>query len=425
MTPLQFENISIFKLNSGEILGFHNENLEVASLSTDLWNSLSLGKYGEELIELKYWSDSVNLNAKRFKNEQKTRTLTLNSTQLCNLKCIYCAAGGDGTYGSPVVKLDLKQGLPQLEWLMSKMTPGETFQINFLGGEPLLYPKVIREIASSALQFSKQFNIFVRFSVVTNGTRLIEQEVINLLQDFKMAVTISIDGPPEIQDKFRPKANGQGSSIDLEKSLKKLLLIKSDLPSIGLAAVFHKDHVGVLETYQYFLKWDVDFYELNFSHIENDREASLAFSQGMTAVADFAIIKGGEEELRKIRNFDGFFDRLDEQLKLENFCGAGKSLLSMDAKGDLYSCPWDINDKNLKLNSKIGLSANKLAPFQAPQIDKNHCRSCWAKYLCGGGCSYIHKNSTGFSQKIDPIFCERTQSLILTALMYYEKYRRN
>lgn len=425
MTPMQFENISIFKLISGEILGFHNENLEVANLSAELWNSLSLGQSGEELIELKDWSDSANLNAKSLKIEQKTRTITINSTQLCNLKCIYCAAGGDGTYGEPIVKLDLKQGLPQLEWLMSKMTPGETFQINFLGGEPLLYPNVIRDVASMALQFSKQFKILVRFSVVTNGTRLIENDVIELLQDFKMAVTVSLDGPPELQDRFRPSVNGQRSSIDLEKGLKRLLLIKSYLPSIGLAAVFHKDHVGVLETYRYFLNWDVDFYELNFSHIENNREASLAFSQGMNEVADFAITRGGEEELRKIRIFNGFFDRLDEQLKLENFCGAGKSLLSMDAKGGLYPCPWDINDRNLKLNSKIGLSEDKLIQFQSPQIDKNLCRTCWAKYLCGGGCSYIHKNSTGSSQKIDPIFCERTQSLILTALMYYEKYRRN
>ena len=435
MTLYQYEKISIFKLESGEVLGFHNDNLEVAKLSSSLWDSVKLGYKGEELDELKTWSDSVNLNVKRAVVDQKVKTLTINTTQLCNLKCSYCAAGGDGTYGSPTLKLDIKKGLPQLEWLMSRCLPGERFQINFLGGEPLLYPDVIREISVLAMELANQSQLALRFGVVTNGTLLANPKVIELLQEFRVAVTVSVDGPPEVQDRFRPKKSaaksGEGSSVDLEKGLEQLKLIKNKLPSVGLAAVFHSDYLDVLETYKYFLKWDLDYYEFNFSHTNFDLESSRAFTKQMEQVAEFADSIGGEDELRKIRSFDSIMNRLDEQVKLENFCGSGKSLLSMDASGDLYACPWDINDKTLKLgatpssqsNGKI--YKNHLDSYKAPQIEKLACSQCWAKFVCGGGCNYIHKaGSSEPATKIDPIFCERTQSLIMTTIMYYEKYRR-
>lgn len=486
MTLFQYENISIFKLDSGEILGFHNDNLEVAQLSASVWDAVKTSSaskakdMSEEMVELKLWSDSVYSKVKRAVVEQKVKTLTVNTTQLCNLKCTYCAAGGDGTYGSPTVKLDLKRGLPQLEWLMSRCLPGERFQINFLGGEPLLYPEVIRAIAERATELADETQVALRFGVVTNGTLLSNPKILELLQEFRIAVTVSVDGPPAVQDHFRPKKSGgaskaggvsvkegNGSSVELEKGLVALGKIKNRLPSIGLAAVFHRDYFNVLEAYQYFLQWDFDFYEFNYSHTDFDPESSKAFAKQMDAVAHFADFIGGEEELRKIRSFDSILNRLDEQVQLENFCGSGKSLLSMDAKGDLYACPWDINDKSLKLkvtpsNTVVSTSSssvasaptstssatstasvtgiapstfvlddkdsysNHLESYQAPQINKPGCHECWAKFVCGGGCNYIHKMGSVNEPavKVNSIFCERTQSLIMTTIMYYEKYRR-
>jgi len=432
MTLLQFKNISLLKLDSGDILGFHNENLEVARLDAGVWEAAQQGRSGEELEELQSWSRSVNRQVKRAVLEQKVKTLTVNTTQLCNLRCTYCAAGGDGTYGSPSVKIDLKKGLPQLEWLMSRCLPGERFQINYLGGEPLLYPDVMREISKKAAELAEIHQVALRFSVVTNGTQLHHPAVLDLLKDFRMAVTVSVDGPPEVQDRFRPnkKNTGEGSSVDLEKGLIKLQEIKNRLPSIGLAAVFHKEYTNVLEAYQYFLKWDFDFYEFNYSHTDFDPQGSREYTQGLQKVAQLADSLGGEDEFRKIRSFDSILNRLDEQVKLENFCGSGKSLLSMDAKGDLYACPWDINDKSLKMNDSssmagLGVDPGHWSSYAAPQVEKPVCHQCWAKFVCGGGCNYVHRGGTSIEgTKIDPIFCERTQSLIITMISYYEKYRR-
>jgi uncharacterized protein len=424
MTPVQFEKISIFKLGSGEILGFHNENLEIAQLSPSLFLALNEGRLGEELVELKAWSDSVNCESRTSVADVRVKTLTINSTQLCNLKCTYCAAGGDGTYGSPVVKLDLEKSLPQLEWLMARCLPGERFQINFVGGEPLLYPEILRAVAEKATALADRFQLAPRFAVVTNGTRFGSQKVIDVLIDFRMVVTVSIDGPPDIQDQFRPKANGQGSSVEVEQGLNRLKEIKNKLPAVGTSSVFHEGHTSILKTYEYLSRWNFDFYDFNFSHTDFVEQASLDYCLGLEALAQEADRRGGEEELRKIRGFDNLFQRLDEQLRIENFCGAGKSLLSMDARGDLYTCPWDINEKQLRINTSVGVNEDNLKEYHLPQISKSSCSRCWAKYLCGGGCHYTHKKSTGSVQNVDAFFCQRTQKLIFLALTYFEKYRR-
>ncbi len=438
MTLFRYENISLFKLDSGEVLGFHNDNLEVARVSSSLWSAAQNGAPSEELAELKSWSNSHNNQIKKLVVEQKTKTLTINTTQLCNLKCTYCAAGGDGTYGSPSLKLDLKKGLPQLEWLMARCLPGERFQINFLGGEPLLYPDVIREVAEYATQMANKHELALRLAVITNGTRLSDPDVLDLLVKYRVAVSVSVDGPPHIQNKFRPKKGTQenltDSSKDLERGLFQLRNIRDRLPAIGLAAVFHKDHYDVLETYKYLSMWDFDFYELSYSHTDFDSKASQQFSKGFAEVAQLADSRGGEAELRKIKTFDSIIHRLDEQLRIENFCGSGKSLLSMDAKGNLFACPWDINNNLSKVNSQehIGLNQSLLDSYKAPQIANHDCQSCWAKFVCGGGCNYSHSQAPSqgteanlnLTKKVDPVFCERMQSMIVTTLNYYEKYRR-
>ncbi|MEY4615685.1 MAG: hypothetical protein RJB66_645 [Pseudomonadota bacterium] len=423
MTPAQFGNVSIFKTGPNEFVGFHNVNLEVARLSPSLVDSFEAGKQSEELTELKSWSESVSESCKTSTLAQKIRTITVNATQLCNLKCTYCAAGGDGTYGDPQVKFDLKKGLPQLEWLIRQCEEGTSFQINFLGGEPLLYPETISQVAQWAQDFGATNKINVRFAVVTNGTRLLDVSVLALLIKFKIAVTVSVDGPPHVQDKFRPTKAGTPSSSILEAGLKQLSLIKEQLPSVGLSAVFHKDHLEIVQTYDYFRRWNFDFYELNFSHTDFDSEASKSFAKELSEVAALADAIGGECELRKIRHFDSIFQRLDDQVRVENFCGAGKSMLSMDARGSLFSCPWEISDRQLSLGQERESVLVNLPKYAQSQLQSRNCGSCWARFLCGGGCQYIHSRGTHSKDRVDQDFCDRTKNTISTLFIYYEKYR--
>ncbi len=107
---------------------------------------------------------------------------------------------------------------------------------------------------------------------------------------------------------------------------------------------------------------------------ENDDLSNKQFVDQMKMVAELAFISGGEKELRKITLFDQYFRALDNQQQTENFCGAGKSYLMVDAQNNLYTCPWDVGTKAEQVGHGSYLNDELLAAYQEPLIEKNNCR---------------------------------------------------
>jgi uncharacterized protein len=73
-------------------------------------------------------------------------------------------------------------------------------------------------------------------------------------------------------------------------------------------------------------------------------------------------------------------------------CGAGTALVAADNKGDLYACHRLVGQDSFKIGS---LEAGVDGPRRFQLLTEMHprgrtpCRSCWARYLCGGGCHHI------------------------------------
>ena len=70
-------------------------------------------------------------------------------------------------------------------------------------------------------------------------------------------------------------------------------------------------------------------------------------------------------------------------------CGAGAGYLGVSADGELSACHRFVGDEDGAMGSLAG-GVNKTR--QAEWLAERHvhrqepCRSCWARYLCGGGC---------------------------------------
>ncbi|QDK39086.1 radical SAM/SPASM domain-containing protein [Bdellovibrio sp. NC01] len=418
-------------------VAFHARNLEVAQVSEEAWASMApttfdngfvmnmepneAGVNAEALGSLEGWNEEINPSAQTPNAKFKIRALTINVTQICNLHCTYCAAGGDGTYGDPIAKISIEKTLPQIQYFMNKLAEGESFSITFLGGEPLLYPEAIKIIADYVNEIAATKNLKSFFNVITNAT-LVNDKILDILTAIKTSITVSIDGPPETHDLARPQKNGQGSGKATVEGLKKILAHKSELGRILLHAVFSRTNLEVEKAYRFFSEFNADAYEFTFDVTEAASEANQKFISEMSKVAALAYDRGGETELRKITMFDGYFSALDEQRRSENYCGTGKSLLSLDSNSKLYSCPLEVGKKNEMLGDVENLNT-ALESLQSPLIEKNKCQTCWARFLCGGGCLFVHKSLTGDKHKKHVSFCERTRSLIALTILYYERSR--
>lgn len=426
MEQRYFKDIVAFKWNQGAPLAFHARNLEVAEISEETWNEMTDSSLSssDAASQLMAWEQEEDSDVKSGKLEVGIRSLTINVTQICNLKCTYCAAGGDGTYGSPQTKINVEKTLPQLKFFIERIPAGGQFRITFLGGEPLLYPEGIQEIGNYVRLMTAGKNIRGVFSIVTNGT-LINDKTLSILQDLKVNVTVSLDGPPEVNDLVRPTKNGTGSTSLVVEGLQRLNEVRNSLGTLSIHGVFNRDNLNVVAAYEFYRKFNPDVYGFTYSVEENDDASNKEFVEQMNTIAAIAFKDGGEKELRKISLFEQYFSALDEKQRSENYCGAGKSFLVMDAKNDLYTCPWDVGQANEKVGHGADLEQDKLEKYAAPLVEQNNCQRCWARYLCGGGCMFIHKKSTGNKNKKDGQFCYRTRSLISTAFIYYKLSRES
>lgn len=422
MEQRRFKDIIAFREGQDAPMAFHARNLEVANISEALWNQLDQGTDPVIQSQIEAWETENSPDVINATSEQKIRKLILNVTQICNLKCTYCAAGGDGSYGSPQTRINVEKTLPQIKFFLNKVPEGETFSIKFLGGEPLLYPDGIQEVGNYVRMIAAERNIQASFGIVTNGT-LITDRALEVLTNLKMNVYLSIDGPEEINDRMRPAKNGLSSTAMTIAGLKKLSAAKSSLGHLGIHGVFNRENTDLVAAYEFYQKFDVDSYDFTFAVDENDDESNRLFVEQINLVAQKAFEQGGEQLLRKIALFDSYFSSLDQQQRTENHCGAGKSFLMIDARNGVFTCPWDVNSKTEKVGQGTVINDSLLEEYASPLIEKNNCGNCWARFLCGGGCMFVHKQATGNKHKKDGQFCFRTQSLILTTLKYYNLSR--
>jgi uncharacterized protein len=131
----------------------------------------------------------------------------------CNINCTYCYWFRDPeVYNKPpVLTLDAEdQFCARLEQHIRKYELDE-FLLVFHGGEPLLFPKYrFRNLQNKLADIERHTGCKIERGVTTNAI-LIDEEWTRLFKAHDVNVTISLDGPPEINDKQRVDFKGRGT----------------------------------------------------------------------------------------------------------------------------------------------------------------------------------------------------------------------
>lgn len=137
--------------------------------------------------------------------------LTLNVSNACNLWCSYCNAD-HGYYHSEKSLMPVARAEAIVSRVM-EMYAGVSI-VHFFGGEPLLNLKAIDAVGQrfQAAIGKGQWAVRPSFVATTNGT-LSSTRVLDVLERWKIELTVSWDGPKVVQDSGRPLV-GQGSSHD-------------------------------------------------------------------------------------------------------------------------------------------------------------------------------------------------------------------
>lgn len=131
----------------------------------------------------------------------------------CDLACTYCLRHGRDEEMSP------EMASRALDLLFSK--PAARKDLTFTGGEPLLRPERVKELAADARKRARRAGTRLRLNVLTNGAALTARSL-DFLDADDVRVVVTAGGGPESHDRFRTGVDGRGSWPRVEKGLRAL-----------------------------------------------------------------------------------------------------------------------------------------------------------------------------------------------------------
>ncbi len=327
------------------------------------------------------------------------RALSLAVAERCNLGCTYCYAEG-GSFGGAARAMPWEVAQASVQRLFAQAKPGERVTLAFLGGEPLTNRAVIRRATALAAAIAGERGIPIGFSITTNGT-LLQPDDAEFFERYGFAVTVSLDGIGAVHDRLRPTKGGRGSYEKVIANVRPLLARQHRM-QVSARVTVTPANLGLRAALDHFIA--LGFHSVGFSPM-----LSAPTRRGEMQAPDLAVLLeemtacGHEFERRvlagEVYPFANMLTALEEIHRGTHRpypCGAGAGYFGVSASGGLFACHRFVEDEAGAMGHvKAGVDRERQRRWLAQRmVDRQDpCRSCWARYLCGGGCHYevIHR----------------------------------
>lgn len=151
-----------------------------------------------------------------FGPSSKIRSVVLEVTNSCNLKCDYCVFSDcyPAFRKYAPASMSVSTALRAIDTMVDLLQNEEydLVYIVFYGGEPLLEFDLIRKVV--VLVTEKYPDIRFAFSMTTNGT-IMNEEILEILTKYSIDLNVSIDGPEYIHNLYRRSNDKNIGSFDM------------------------------------------------------------------------------------------------------------------------------------------------------------------------------------------------------------------
>jgi uncharacterized protein len=360
------------------------------------------------------------------------QTLVVNVTNQCNLSCTYCYEYGedkivDTENGKQPKFMSEETARAAVDFALRESQTNRSAHITFFGGETLMNFPVLKSAVAYARRRAAEVGKDVDFSLTTNAT-LLRPDVIDFLADERVGVTISIDGPQDLQDKFRVFSNGHGSYEIVAPKIKALLARHKTRP-IGARVTLTRQTLDVTRIYRHLTEelgfWEVGFAPVTTSSTRDHAIADAGFDQ---LLAQFRSLAGAFLDASLQNRHHGFSNVRETLQEIHQGhakaypCGAGIGLMGVATDGDVALCHRFAGSDQHKLGSvSEGIDRARQAAFlDAHHInEKTDCQVCWARPICAGGCYHEAHTRYGSTNRPNLHYCEWIRGWTHTCLEIY------
>lgn len=302
----------------------------------------------------------------------------------CNFDCPYCYE--DKTPG--FMQAEVAEAIEAL--VVSQLHRGHV-HVAWFGGEPLLAARQLLDLSDRLIARCAAAGAGYSAEIVTNGWYLDGSMARELAARRVASAQVTIDGPPQLHDRYRPHANGAPTYERIMANLAEAV----DHVQVNLRVNVDRGNVAGLDE----LLDDVaarglaNRLSVGFAKIgagSNAGAPGWAYPTGSFGTVEFATVETALESHAAARGVavGGLPQPIDTP------CGAARpDGLVIGPRGEVWRCWEDVgNDANI-----VGNILDGAAGFVAPNdhvarfdtfspFRDDECRTCIALPVCMGGC---------------------------------------
>lgn len=368
----------------------------------------------DELIEQKILIDQDeiknNFGAVEEFVDFPLQSLALHLVHDCNLRCTYCYGEG-GSYGGERKPMTEEVAYKAIDFLISHSGDLPSINITLFGGEPLLNMPLIKKIVEYSRKKEQETEKEITLGTTTNAT-LLDEETRKYLNENNITVGISIDGPKEVHDSCRITANGQGSYDQMIDNTKNLLNERDGRVTARITLT--RNDMEMDKIMQYIE--EMGFRKVNVAFVSGEDNSPITIKN-----EDFEIIareyeKIADRMVNALKNREPFYNnifyshlrQLNNKAPMLYNCGAGRRYMAVDPDGSLFICHRFVGKDDYKLGTVFDdINKEKVKEVAYAYVEhKETCKSCWARYLCAGGCFYNSYEKGGNLLAAPDVYCD-------------------
>ena len=270
--------------------------------------------------------------------------------------------------------------------------------ITYYGGEPLLSRDLILSISERLKLFTKEKGLRLKLYLTTNGT-LLTKETVRMLKPFGLKeALVTLDGPSDIHNSFRPFKGGGGSFDAIVKNIKE---IRSRV-SIALNGNYVRNNYRRFSDLLDYLKDEgIDISRMpsvQFSPVVAESEDfGPGFHEGCASISEPWFPKASVWLREEILKRKGRQARTEPGLCMMEY----ENNLLVNYDGGIYKCPGLIGREEYR----IGDIWNGMTDYrQSHNLDNWKCQECLECVylpLCFGGCRYMKLVRDGNMHGVD------------------------
>lgn len=376
--------------------------------------------------------------------EKRVRTVTMQVTEDCNLRCTYCyqinKTKNRMRFETARKLIDLLLE-DRSEYINHSNTTG--LIVEYIGGEPFLEIDLIDRITDylfdRLIERKDPWLEYTMISISTNGTLYFQPAV----QDFirknldHLCLSVSIDGNKKLHDACRVFPDGSGS-YDL--AIKAAMHYKNVLgKDLGSKMTLSPANVGyTAEAVETMIEQGYTQIHLNCVYEEGWRaEHAAALYTQLKKLSDYLFEKGLYDDLY-IAMFDRENYRPLSAGDTQNWCGGNGDMIAVNWKGNLYPClrymesslgadaaPLIIGTVDAGImtcgEEKCRVCALQAITRQSQSTEK--CLSCPIAKGCGWCTAYNYQHF-GDANRRATYICQMHQAEALANVYFWNRYFR-